>query len=51
MGSNAGELRKMSENDAAECSATTVKINIKTLDSQTFTLRVDKCVRYISHRT
>ncbi|KAL3633600.1 hypothetical protein CASFOL_022362 [Castilleja foliolosa] len=33
--------------DAAGCSETTVEIKIKTLDSQTFTLRVDK--RFSSH--
>ncbi|EPS60717.1 hypothetical protein M569_14085, partial [Genlisea aurea] len=30
--------------NGAECSGTMVEIKIKTLDSQTFTLRVDKCV-------
>ncbi|XP_011081507.1 uncharacterized protein LOC105164545 isoform X1 [Sesamum indicum] len=44
MGSNGGEHIKVSGNDAAECSETTVEIKIKTLDSQTFTLRVDKRV-------
>ncbi|XP_057773816.1 ubiquitin-like domain-containing protein CIP73 [Salvia miltiorrhiza] len=44
MGSNGGEHIKISGRDAAECSQTTVLIKIKTLDSQTFTLRVDKCV-------
>ncbi|KAL7112343.1 hypothetical protein ACP275_05G146400 [Erythranthe tilingii] len=44
MGSNGCVPIKMSENDAAGCSETTVEIKIKTLDSQTFTLRVDKCV-------
>ncbi|KAK4388633.1 Ubiquitin-like domain-containing protein CIP73 [Sesamum angolense] len=44
MGSNGGEHIKISGNDAAECSETTIQIKIKTLDSQTFTLRVDKRV-------
>ncbi|XP_051129373.1 ubiquitin-like domain-containing protein CIP73 isoform X3 [Andrographis paniculata] len=45
MGSTGGEGIKMPAGDAAECSNnTTVEIKIKTLDSQTFTLRVDKCV-------
>ncbi|KAL1562326.1 ubiquitin-like domain-containing protein CIP73 isoform X1 [Salvia divinorum] len=44
MGSNGGEHIKISGPDAAECSQTTVQIKIKTLDSQTFNLRVDKCV-------
>ncbi|KAL0372257.1 UNVERIFIED_CONTAM: Ubiquitin-like domain-containing protein CIP73 [Sesamum calycinum] len=45
MGSNGGEHIKVPANDTAECSETTVEIKIKTLDSQTFTLRVDKCGR------
>ncbi|KAL0311739.1 UNVERIFIED_CONTAM: Ubiquitin-like domain-containing protein CIP73 [Sesamum radiatum] len=44
MASTGGEHIKTSGNDAAECSETTVEIKIKTLDSQTFTLRVDKRV-------
>lgn len=44
MGSNGGKDIKICENDAAECSETTVEINIKTLDSQIYTLRVNKCV-------
>ncbi|KAI3467987.1 hypothetical protein Pfo_024650 [Paulownia fortunei] len=44
MGSDGGELIKISQNGSAECSETTVEIQIKTLDSQTFTLRVDKCL-------
>ncbi|XP_047946804.1 ubiquitin-like domain-containing protein CIP73 isoform X2 [Salvia hispanica] len=44
MGSNGGEQIKISGLDAAECSQTTVQIKIKTLDSQTYNLRVDKCV-------
>ncbi|XP_042062205.1 ubiquitin-like domain-containing protein CIP73 isoform X2 [Salvia splendens] len=44
MGSNGGEHIKISGPDAAECSQTTVQIKIKTLDSQTYNLRVDKCV-------
>lgn len=34
----------ISGKDEATCSETTVEIKIKTLDSQTYTLRVDKCV-------
>ncbi|KAL0447308.1 UNVERIFIED_CONTAM: Ubiquitin-like domain-containing protein CIP73 [Sesamum latifolium] len=45
MGSNGGDHIKVPANDTAECSETTVEIKIKTLDSQTFTLRVDKCGR------
>ncbi|KAG6423436.1 hypothetical protein SASPL_113832 [Salvia splendens] len=48
MGSNGGEHIKISGPDAAECSQTTVQIKIKTLDSQTYNLRVDKCVIYSS---
>ena len=48
MGSNGGEQIKISGLDAAECSQTTVQIKIKTLDSQTYNLRVDKCVIYSS---
>ncbi|GER32057.1 ubiquitin family protein [Striga asiatica] len=44
MESTGGARLNISGNDAAECSETTVEIKIKTLDSQTFTLRVDKCV-------
>ncbi|KAI3454230.1 hypothetical protein Pfo_010893 [Paulownia fortunei] len=44
MGSNCDGHLKIPGNDAADCSETTVEIKIKTLDSQTFTLRVDKCV-------
>ncbi|KZV57869.1 large proline-rich protein bag6-B-like [Dorcoceras hygrometricum] len=44
MGSKSGERTDISHNDVAECSETTVEIKIKMLDSQTFTLRVDKCV-------
>lgn len=32
-----------------ECAEATVEIKIKTLDSQTYTLRVDKCVRTNCH--
>jgi len=32
------------ERDQGECSDATVEIKVKTLDSQTYTLRVDKCV-------
>lgn len=48
MGSNGGEHIKIPGNNVAECSETTVEIKIKTLDSRTFTLRVDKCVIYHS---
>lgn len=48
MGNNGGEHIKISGSDAAECSQTTVQIKIKMLDSQIFTLRVDKCVIYIT---
>ncbi|CAA3028697.1 ubiquitin domain-containing DSK2a-like isoform X1 [Olea europaea subsp. europaea] len=44
MGSSGAEDMKISGNDTAGCSETTVEIKIKTLDSQTYTLRVDKCV-------
>ncbi|XP_073301484.1 ubiquitin-like domain-containing protein CIP73 isoform X1 [Primulina huaijiensis] len=44
MGSKSVERTDRSHNDVAGCSETTVEIKIKTLDSQTFTLRVDKCV-------
>ncbi|KAK6118368.1 hypothetical protein DH2020_047939 [Rehmannia glutinosa] len=43
MGSNGGEHLNITGNNAAGCSEATVEIKIKTLDSQTFTLRVDKC--------
>lgn len=44
MGNNGADCIKVSGNDEAECPETTVEIKIKTLDSQTYTLRVDKCV-------
>ncbi|KAK6119720.1 LOW QUALITY PROTEIN: hypothetical protein DH2020_046539 [Rehmannia glutinosa] len=44
MGSNGGENIKVSESDADECSETTIDIKIKTLDSKTFSVQVDKCV-------
>ncbi|XP_019177002.1 PREDICTED: large proline-rich protein bag6-B-like isoform X2 [Ipomoea nil] len=44
MGNNGAECIKVSGNDEAECPETTVEIKIKTLDSQTYSLRVDKCV-------
>jgi len=34
----------IAERDQGECSDATVEIKVKTLDSQTYTLRVDKCV-------
>ncbi|KAL3646050.1 hypothetical protein CASFOL_011230 [Castilleja foliolosa] len=36
--------------DTSGCSETTVEIKIKTLDSQTFTLRVDKCFSILTGR-
>jgi len=42
MGSNGTE--KIPINNSAESSETTIEIKIKTLDSQTYTLRVDKQV-------
>ncbi|XAR71011.1 hypothetical protein NMG60_11028083 [Bertholletia excelsa] len=44
MGSNGGDEIMISESNEAKCSEATVEIKIKTLDSQTYTLRVDKCV-------
>lgn len=38
------ENARISGKNEAACSETTVEIKIKTLDSQTYTLRVDKCV-------
>ena len=32
------------ERDQGECSDATVEIKVKTLDSQTYTLKVNKCV-------
>lgn len=43
MGSNGCDEVMISGSN--ECSEATVEIKIKTLDSQTYTLRVDKCVR------
>lgn len=48
MGSNGKDEVMISKIDKAECSDATVEIKIKTLDSQTYTLRVDKCVSEIS---
>ena len=45
MGSNAAAKVVIPGGDIAEDSETTVEIKIKTLDSQTYTLRVNKCVR------
>ncbi|KAF8393100.1 hypothetical protein HHK36_021341 [Tetracentron sinense] len=42
MGSNGADEVVISGGDEAECSETTVEIKIKTLDSQTYTLRVNK---------
>ncbi|KAL3497320.1 hypothetical protein ACH5RR_040052 [Cinchona calisaya] len=44
MADNGGDSMLISGKDEANCSETTVEIKIKTLDSQTYTLRVDKCV-------
>ncbi|VFQ97785.1 unnamed protein product [Cuscuta campestris] len=44
MGSNGAEYIKVSGINEAECPEATVEIKIKTLDSQTYTMRVDKCV-------
>ncbi|XP_027083031.2 ubiquitin-like domain-containing protein CIP73 [Coffea arabica] len=44
MAGNGDDNRVVSGKDEANCSETTVEIKIKTLDSQTYTLRVDKCV-------
>nr|DAD27302.1 TPA_asm: hypothetical protein HUJ06_028770 [Nelumbo nucifera] len=47
MGSNDANELMISGSDEAECSEATVEIKIKTLDSQTYTLRVNKCVNTI----
>ncbi|CAH9090411.1 unnamed protein product [Cuscuta epithymum] len=44
MGSSGADYIKVSGSAEAECPEATVEIKIKTLDSQTYTLRVDKCV-------
>ncbi|CAK9134516.1 unnamed protein product [Ilex paraguariensis] len=44
MGSKGGEDVMMPGGDEAKCSETSVEIKIKTLESQTYTMRVDKCV-------
>ncbi|KAL3500916.1 hypothetical protein ACH5RR_040009 [Cinchona calisaya] len=44
MASNGDDIRLVSGKDEPNCSETSVEIKIKTLDSQTYTLRVDKCV-------
>ncbi|KAL1827796.1 hypothetical protein ACET3Z_006208 [Daucus carota] len=44
MGSTGGEESMPSGSSAAPCSEATVEIKIKTLDSQTYTMRVDKSV-------
>lgn len=44
MGSTGGDEVMISGSGEAQCSEATVEIKIKTLDSQTYTLRVDKCV-------
>ncbi|KAK1382897.1 Ubiquitin-like superfamily protein [Heracleum sosnowskyi] len=44
MGSTGGEASMTSGSSAAPSSEATVEIKIKTLDSQTYTMRVDKCV-------
>ncbi|CAN4101660.1 unnamed protein product [Withania somnifera] len=44
MVSNGAENVKICGSGEVECPETTVEIKIKTLDSETYTLRVDKCV-------
>ncbi|KAL8090032.1 hypothetical protein AgCh_039481 [Apium graveolens] len=44
MGSTGGEASMTSGSSVAPSSEATVEIKIKTLDSQTYTMRVDKCV-------
>ncbi|KAK4349202.1 hypothetical protein RND71_031957 [Anisodus tanguticus] len=44
MGNNGAEYEKICGVHEAKCPETTVEIKIKTLDSHTHTLRVDKCV-------
>lgn len=44
MASNRSDETLISKTNMDTCSETTVEIKIKTLDSQTYTLRVDKCV-------
>lgn len=44
MGSTGGDEVMISGSGEAQCSEATVEIKIKTLDSQTYTLRVDKCM-------
>ncbi|XP_047337807.1 ubiquitin-like domain-containing protein CIP73 isoform X2 [Impatiens glandulifera] len=44
MASNRSDETLISQTNMDTCSETTVEIKIKTLDSQTYTLRVDKCV-------
>ena len=48
MGSRDCDEVLISGNDKASCSDTTVEIKIKTLDSHTYTLRVDKYVSNIA---
>lgn len=48
MGSTGGEASMTSGGSAAPSSEATVEIKIKTLDSQTYTMRVDKCVNLLS---
>ena len=44
MGSNGGDEVMISGTDESRHSEAIVEIKIKTLDSQTYTLQVDKCV-------
>ncbi|KAH9315199.1 hypothetical protein KI387_023826, partial [Taxus chinensis] len=44
MADSSANKMTFSERDQGECSDPTVEIKIKTLDSQTYTLRVNKCV-------
>ena len=48
MGSTGGEESMPSGSSAAPCSEATVEIKIKTLDSQTYTMRVDKSVNLLA---
>lgn len=44
MGNHSGDKVDMLKVEETRTSEPTVEIKIKTLDSQTYTLRVDKCV-------
>lgn len=47
MGSNGASEKTLPGNGKLESPETTVEIKIKTLDSQTYTLRVNKCVSHL----